>query len=185
MVQKTIEAFGRIDILVNNAGVPMVCPAIELKEEDWDKALTTDLKAYFLCSQAIAKIMIPQRKGKIINITSMLGETVVPGRIAYTVSKAGADMLTKALAVEWAKYHINVNAIAPGYVMTEWIEDLIKKGVLKEDTLIRRTPLKRLPQVEDVSKAAVFLASNESDYITGEILRVDGGWVLYGGWDLL
>jgi len=182
LVQETLDSFGKIDILINNAGISMTVPAIELKEEDWDKALATDLKAYFLFSQQIARVMIKHGKGKIINITSMLGSTVVPGRLAYTVSKAAANMLTVALAVEWAKYNINVNAIAPGYVMTEMIADLIERGLLKEDKLKGRTPLKRLAKLEDISKAALFLASDDSNYITGEILRVDGGWLPYGGW---
>ena len=184
MVQRAVETFGKIDILVNNAGMSMTVRAIELKEEDWDKALASDLKAYFLCSQAAAKVMMNQGGGKIINITSMFGSTVVPGRLAYTVSKAGANMLTMALAMEWARYKIHVNAIAPGYVMTEMIMDLIKRGLLEEHKLIGRTPLKRLAKLEDISKAALFLASGDSDHITGEILRVDGGWVPYGGWEL-
>ena len=182
LVTKTLDAFGKIDILVNNAGISMTTPAIELTEEDWDKAMGTDLKAYFLCSQAVANSMIKNGGGKIINITSMFGSTVVPGRLAYTVSKAAANMLSMALAMEWAEHGITVNALAPGYVMTEMIQDLIQRGVLEEEVVKSRTPLKRLARLEDVSRAALFLASNDSDYITGEVLRVDGGWVPYGGW---
>jgi NAD(P)-dependent dehydrogenase (short-subunit alcohol dehydrogenase family) len=183
MVQKTIEAFGRLDILVNNAGISMVRPAAEITEADWNQALKLNLTVHLLCAQCVFPIMSRQEGGRIINITSVLGKGALPGRVAYCVSKAGANMMTMVLAVEWAKYKINVNAIAPAYIRTELVQELLQKNVMKESDLVGRTPLGRLGDVQDVAGAAVFLASDEARYITGTILRIDGGWLPYAGWE--
>ena len=182
MVEEVIERFSKIDILVNNAGITFIRPAEDLSEEEWDRAVATDLKAYFLCSQAVGKTMIRKGGGRIINITSILAERALPQRLAYCTSKAGANMMTMVLALEWAKYNIRVNAIMPGFVATGLVPEKIDKKTFDREAIIQKTPLQRLAKVEDVGDAAVFLASEEADFITGTCLRVDGGWLAYGGW---
>lgn len=182
MVEEVAKRFKRIDILVNNAGITFIRPSEDLTEEEWDRAVATDLKAYFLCSQAVGKTMIKNGGGRIINITSILAERALPQRLAYCVSKAGANMLTMVLALEWARYNIRVNAVMPGFVATELVPKDIDKRIFDREAIIKKNPLQRLARVEDVGDAAVFLASQESDYITGTCLRVDGGWLAYGGW---
>lgn len=176
VIEKTVEEFGTIDILVNNAGIIRRTPAEHYSDEDWDMVLHTNLKAVFQFSREVGKIMIACRKGKIINIASLLsfsGGITVP---AYTASKGGVAQLTKALANEWAKYNIQVNAIAPGYYET----DNTKK--LREDKeryaeITARIPIGRWGKPEDLKGAVVFLASEASDYVNGHILVVDGGWM--------
>lgn len=183
MVQKTIEIFGGLDILVNNAGTGLLRKVEEITEEEWNQILKVNLTATLICSQCVFPIMSSKKGGRIINITSILGEASLPLRVAYCVSKAGANMLTKIMAVEWAKYNINVNAIAPAYIKTELVQNLIQKNILNEFDLSRRTPLGRIGNVDDVTGAAIFLASDEARYITGEIMHIDGGWLSYAGWD--
>ena len=180
IVEETLKSFGRIDVLVNNAGISQVAPSVELSEEEWNRVLGINLSGVFFCSQAVAKVMIKQGKGKIINIASVTGEEAFPMRAAYCVSKSGAIMLTKVLAIEWAQYNIQVNAIAPGYVETELVLNLIRKGLIDVDALKRRIPMQRLAKPEEIAKVAVFLASEDSSYVTGETIIVDGGWVAYG-----
>jgi len=180
MVEAVTKEFENIDILVNNAGVSVVAPSEELEESRWDKGIDVDLKGVFLCSQIVGKGMIKRKKGNIINIASIAGIVALPPRATYCSAKAGVIMLTKDLACEWAKYHINVNAIAPGYVKTEMVEDLIRKGQYDEDALAKRAPAGRMGVPEDIANAAVFLAADGSNYITGHTLVVDGGWSAYG-----
>lgn len=177
MVNLTMQKFGKIDVLVNNAGASMVRPSEELSEEDWDKTIAVNLKGVFLCSQAVGRIMIKQKMGKIINISSMAGKIGLPMRAAYCAAKAGVIALTKVLAVEWAKYSININAIAPSIVKTSIIADLIRRGLANEEDLIRRTPMRRLATPEEVADLAVFLVSDASKYITGQTIFIDGGWL--------
>lgn len=180
MVEAVTKEFEKIDILVNNAGVSVVAPSEELEESRWDKGINIDLKGVFLCSQIVGRGMIKRKKGNIINIASIAGIVALPARATYCSAKAGVIMLTKVLACEWAKYHINVNAIAPGYVKTELVEDLIRKGQYDEDALVKRAPAGRMGVPEDIANAAVFLAADRSNYITGHTLVVDGGWSAYG-----
>jgi NAD(P)-dependent dehydrogenase (short-subunit alcohol dehydrogenase family) len=180
MVEKTIQKYGRLDILVNNAGVSMAHPSESLSVEDWNKALETDLYGVFYGCQAAAQVMIPQGGGCIINITSIYGMVAAPGRLAYCASKAAANMLTKVLAAEWAAKKIRVNAIAPGYTRTELVEGVMEKGMLSLPAIEKRTPLGRIGEVEDMVGLAVFLASDESSFMTGSVVNVDGGWVAYG-----
>jgi 3-oxoacyl-[acyl-carrier protein] reductase len=182
MVEQSIERFKRIDILVNNAGITFIRPAEDLTEEEWDRAVATDLKAYFLCSQAVGRTMIRNGGGNIINITSILAERALPQRLPYCVSKAGANMLTMVLALEWARHNIRVNAIMPGFVATGLVPDRIDKKTFDREAIIQKSPLQRLAKVEEVADAAVFLVSKEAAFITGTCLRVDGGWLAYGGW---
>lgn len=180
MVERVVAHFGRIDILVNNAGVAVSGPTHELSEEDWNRCLDTNLKAVFLVCRAVAKVMIAQRSGRIINISSIAGRCGLPERAAYCASKAAVDMFTKVVALEWGKYGIKVNAIAPGYTKTEMVYAQIRRGVYDEQRLASRTALGRMGEPEDVARVAVFLACDESDYITGETIMVDGGWSAYG-----
>lgn len=177
IVDKTKETFGKIDILVNNAGTIRREDAINYKENDWNDILNLNLKTLFFLSQAVAKEMIEQKSGgKIINIASMLsyqGGIRVP---AYTASKSGVKGLTKALANEWAKYNINVNAIAPGYMITDNTK-AIREDVKREKEILDRIPAGRWGTPEDLAGAVIFLSSKASNYVNGECIAVDGGWL--------
>ncbi len=181
VVQKTVSEFGRLDIMVNNAGISMAHPSEDLKPEDWQGALETDLSGVFYGCQSAAKQMIAQGTGGgIINITSVYGLVAAPMRAAYCASKAGANMLTKLLASEWAGKNIRVNAIAPGYIRTELVQGVIDKGMLPLGAIEKRTPQGRIGEVSDLLGVAVLLASDESAFMTGSIVTVDGGWTAYG-----
>lgn len=166
-----------IDILVNCAGTTVRETAESLKLEDWDRVIRLNLTAVFVLSQAFAKERIRQNKpGRIINIASLMSEAARPGTSAYAASKGGIRQLTKALAVDWAKYGITVNAIGPGYIRTPFTDVLASDEQF--DAWVRtRTPLGRWGMPEDVARAAVFLASDAASFITGQILYVDGGWL--------
>ncbi|MBI4627967.1 MAG: glucose 1-dehydrogenase [Candidatus Rokubacteria bacterium] len=171
---------GRVDILVNNAGQPRVAPSEELPEADYRYTLDLNLNAYFVLAQEIGRGMLERRSGSIINVTSVNGTLAFPKRLAYCVSKAGANMITKVLAIEWAASGVRVNAIAPGYVETDFIKALSARGLLDLGALVRRTPIGRLGTPEEIGEAAVFLASDAASFVTGEIFTVDGGWSAYG-----
>ena len=177
IVEKTVEKFGRVDILVNNAGTIRRQDAIDYTEKDWDDILNLNLKTVFFLSQRVAKEFIKQKSGgKIISIASMLsfqGGIRVP---AYTASKSGVAGITKALANEWAKFNINVNAIAPGYMATDNTK-AIREDEKREREILERIPAGRWGTPEDLAGAVVFLASKASDYVNGYTLAVDGGWL--------
>jgi 2-deoxy-D-gluconate 3-dehydrogenase len=176
MVERVLGEWGRIDILVNNAGMNIRKMAVEVREEDWDPVLDTDLKGVFFCAQAAGRHMIERGQGgKIINVASQIGLVAYHSRVAYCSAKAGVINMTRALALEWAPYHINVNAIAPTFVRTPFVEELLKDPAVREDVL-RRIPLGRLAEPEDVAGAVVYLAGPASDLVTGHTLVVDGGW---------
>lgn len=175
MVEKTVKEFGFIDILVNNAGVAVTKPAEELTEDDWDFVIDTNLKGVFLTSQAVGKRMIKQNHGRIINIASMLGLVGDKNVLPYLCSKGGVVQLTRGLALEWAKYGIRVNGIAPGYVITPINENVLNEEKVRK-YLLGKTPMRRFGTAEEVASAVVYLASDEASYITGTILTVDGGW---------
>ena len=179
MVKKVVAEFGKIDILVNNAGMAVVGASAELEESVWRRGIDVLLNGVFFCSQAAGKEMIKRRSGKIINITSINGIGAFPERACYGSAKAGVTQLTRTLGCEWAKYNINVNAIAPGYVRTHLVEDLAEKGKIDIEELATRTPLGRLAKCEEIADAVVFLASEESKYIEGQTIVVDGGWSSY------
>lgn len=180
MVHKSMERFGRLDIMVNNAGISMAIPSELLSVQDWNRALETDLFGVFYGCQCAARKMIPQGGGCIINITSTYGMVAAPYRAAYCSSKAAANMLTKVLAIEWAKKNIRVNAIAPGYFRTELVQEVIDSGMLPVGAIEKRTPLGRIGEVEEIIGLAVYLASAESSFMTGSIINIDGGWEAYG-----
>lgn len=175
MVQQVVREFGKIDILVNNAGILKMAPAEETKEEDWDAVIKVNLKGQFLCAQEVGKQMIKQRSGVIINMASVAGEFGFPMSSAYDCSKGGVILLTKTLASEWAKYNIRVNCIAPGIFETDMTKDLLGAGEFA-DTIKKKVPMGRVGKPEELSGSAVFLASDASSYMTGNVLVVDGGW---------
>ena len=180
MVKEVVNHFGSLDILVNNAGMAIVSPSEKLEESLWKQGIDVMLTGVFFCSQAAGKVMIKQRSGKIINIASINGIEAFPERASYGSAKAGVMQLTRTLGCEWAKHNINVNAVAPGYIKTQLVTDLLAKGVYNEKELARRTPAGRLGECDDVADAVVFLASEESKYIIGQTIVVDGGWSAYG-----
>jgi len=175
-VDTVLKRFGRIDILVNNAGVNVPKWAVDVTEEDWDRVLDTNLKGVFFMAQEVGKrAMIPQKSGKIINITSQNGVIGYYYRAAYCSSKAGVINLTRVLALEWAPHQINVNAVGPTFVETPLTKPMFEKADFREDVL-RRIPLGRIGKPEDIVGAIVYLASPASDLVTGHTLLVDGGW---------
>jgi 2-deoxy-D-gluconate 3-dehydrogenase len=175
MVEEVVKLFGRIDILVNNAGVnPFILEAEKIKEEGWDQVLNVNLKGVFLCCQAVGKKMIAQGGGKIINISSAAGIQGEQGVLPYCVSKAGVITLTRVLAYEWSRYHITVNAIAPGIVAGGMNTPILNKETLVSG-LTKQVPLKRLGSPEEIVKIALFLASEDSSYINGTTIVADGG----------
>ena len=176
LIDETVERFGRIDVLINNAGMIRRAPAVDFSEEDWSIVLEVNLSSVFRLSQAAGKKMIEQGAGKIVNIASLLsfqGGITVP---AYTASKSGVAGLTKAFANEWAKFNINVNAIAPGYMATNNTSAL-RADETRNRQILERIPAGRWGNADDLAGAAVFLSSNASDYLQGHILTVDGGWM--------
>jgi len=174
--EKSIATFGKLDILVNNAGVIYRKPIVDLSEGEWDKTLDVNLKGAFLCSQAASRLMIKQGSGgKIINISSIMGEVALPPRSAYCASKGGIIALTRALATELAEHRITVNAVGPGWVETELTAKYFANSDVKE-LLISRTPLQRFCKPSEVAMLVAYLASAYSDFITGQTLFIDGGW---------
>ena len=177
VVAQVVKQFGKIDILVNNAGIsPIWKRAEETGKEAWDQIIATNLTGAFLCAQTVGKVMIKQKSGKIINMTSVGGKVALPRLVAYCASKAGIISLTQVLAAEWAQHNILVNAIGPSYVETEFTAGLRGNEPIF-DELKNKNLLKRFAKPEEIVGAAVFLASDESNYITGQTIFVDGGWL--------
>ena len=172
MVQGMIDRFSRIDILVNNAGIARDKLLLRMTEEDWDLVLDINLKGTFNCTKAVIRYMSKQRSGKIVNIASVVGEMGNAGQANYSASKAGVIGFTKTIAREFAGRGINVNAIAPGYIVTSMTDSLPEKA---KEELKRMIPMERLGQPEDVAQAALFLVSEASSYITGQVIHVNGG----------
>ncbi len=175
MVKTTIEQFGCIDILVNNAGVTRDNLLMRMKEEEWDTVLNTNLKGVFLCTKAVTRPMMKQRKGRIINVASVVGVVGNAGQANYVAAKAGVIGLTKTTAKELAPRGINVNAIAPGFISTDMTDQLPDEA---KSSLLKQIPLSRFGEPSDIAKVAVFLASEDSAYMTGQTLCVDGGMVM-------
>jgi 3-oxoacyl-[acyl-carrier protein] reductase len=174
MVAATIAKFGKVDILVNNAGIVFRKKFLESTEEDWDRTLDVNLKGMYLCSKEVAPFMLKQKSGKIVNISSIGGLPSPPVAlevVAYVASKAGVIGLTRALAASLAPY-VNVNVVCPGYTITDSVSDTDEEW---RATRIRETPLKRSAQPEELAKSILFLASSDSDFVTGENLVVSGG----------
>jgi NAD(P)-dependent dehydrogenase (short-subunit alcohol dehydrogenase family) len=175
MMTQVLDTLGRIDILVNNAGVNIRGPIEELTEDDWDTVVDTNLKGPWLCCRAVAPVMKAQKWGRVINVSSMLGEISLPGRSPYASSKGGLTLLTKTLALEWAKDGINVNALCPGPFATEINTPLLNDPVARAQ-MESNVPLARWGDPVELGPAAVFLASDASSFMTGATLFVDGGY---------
>lgn len=172
------ERFGRIDILINSAGINVRKSALEFEESDWDKVLDTQLKYVFFMDQAVGRYMVEHNiKGRIINVGSLSSAIGLKNMIAYCAAKGAIVQLTKALANEWAQYGICVNAIGPGYYMTEMTSPLLKDPAVVQK-YEEKIPMGRLGLPEDLASTAVFLASEHSGYVTGQIVYVDGGWLV-------
>jgi len=172
MTKEIVKKYNRIDILVNNAGITRDALLIKMKEEDWDRVLDINLKGTFNCIQAVSRIMLKQHSGKIVNIASIVGIAGNIGQANYSASKGGVIALTKTVAKEMARWGINVNAVAPGFIDTAMTKILEEK---QREELLKLIPLKRLGTPEDVAKLVLFLAGPDSDYITGQVIRIDGG----------
>jgi len=177
LVGSVIDSMGGIDILVNCAGINRPQNAEEVTEKTWDNVLDINLKAMFFLCQAAGREMIKRKRGKIVNISSQAGIVALPLRAAYCSSKGGVNQLTRALAYEWAKYNINVNAVAPTFVRTPFTRNMFADKQF-EKFVMDSIPLGRMAQPEDVAYAALFLASEFTDMVTGHILSVDGGWTI-------
>lgn len=174
-VEETFNKFGKIDVLINNAGMRFRKIFLDITTEEWNRVINTNLNSiYFFCREA-GRHMVEQRSGRIINIASIVGTLGLPELAAYGASKGGIITLTKCLALEWAEYNINVNAIAPGFCETSYAENFKKKTDLYKFTL-ERTPQGKWGASLDIANACQFLASDAAKYITGEVLNVDGGW---------
>jgi len=174
LVAQTLERFGRVDVLVNNAGVTRDGLLMRMKDEDWDMVIATNLRSVFLASRAVLRVMMRQRAGRIINITSISGLSGNAGQCNYAAAKAGIVGFTRSLAKEAGSRGITVNAVAPGYVPTDLTSDL-PQALL--DEAVKVTPLGRLGSPQDVAGAVSFFASDDAAFITGQVLRVDGGMV--------
>jgi NAD(P)-dependent dehydrogenase (short-subunit alcohol dehydrogenase family) len=178
MVDEVVRQFGRIDVLFNNAGIAQWVNAEEMNLEDWNRVMSMNLDSVFIVSKAVAKTMIGQKRGSIINISSMSGVIVNTPQCqaAYNVSKAGVIMLTKSLAFEWARHNVRVNTIAPGYMETEMIEQFKAEHKEKIDLWTMLTPMKRMGKPYELGGLAVYLASDASSYVTGAVCLIDGGY---------
>jgi 3-oxoacyl-[acyl-carrier protein] reductase len=173
LVKKTIEHFGRVDILVNNAGITRDTLLLRMKPEDWQAVIDLNLTGVFLCTRAVAKTMLKQRSGRIINVTSVAGQMGNPGQANYSAAKAGVIGFTKTVAKELASRGVTVNAVAPGFIATDMTSDLDAEGILKF------IPLGRYGQPEEVAGMIRFLAADPAAaYITGQVFNVDGGMVM-------
>lgn len=175
-VDDTVKHFGRIGILVNNAGIAPENPAENVREEDFDRTVAVNLKGTFFASQAAGRAMIAQRKGTIINMSSQAGFAALPTESIYCMTKAAIAHLTKCLAVEWGKYNITVNAVAPTFIHTPGTEEYLSNPAARADTLERIAALHRIGEPMEVAGAVVFLASPAASLITGETILIDGGW---------
>lgn len=176
LIEKAVKKFGKLDVLVNNAGILVSGTVTTLTEKDWNRQMDVNLKGVFLCTKYAVQQMIKQGKGgRIINISSIAGLVGFPGISAYCASKGGVTELTREVALDCAKYGITVNAIDPGVIVTDMTKSMLEDEAAKKN-LLENTPIGRFGQPEDIGNAAVFLALDESSFITGHNLVVDGGW---------
>ncbi|WP_261132776.1 3-oxoacyl-[acyl-carrier-protein] reductase [Bacillus sp. Marseille-Q3570] len=175
MIKEVVSTYGSLDILVNNAGITRDNLLMRMKEEEWDEVINTNLKGVFNCTKAVTRQMMKQRSGRIINMASVVGVAGNPGQANYVAAKAGVIGLTKTTAKELSSRGITVNAVAPGFIETDMTDAL--EGSVK-DEMLKQIPLARLGRPEDIAAAVKFLASEESGYITGQTIHVDGGMVM-------
>lgn len=182
VIDMTLETFGRVDILVNNAGKTHPVQSIfELDMEYVDRIFEVDFKGLYLCSRRAGQIMVNQGSGCVINVSSIAGMTPLP-LVVYGPMKSAVNMLTRILARDWASAGVRVNAIAPGYVLTPMMQEMIESGQRDSESLLGRIPMQSMMDPVDIARASVFLASDDARFITGVVLPVDGGWLSDGGW---
>jgi len=189
MVDETLRVFGKIDILVNNAGISQLpVGMLDLDIETWQKVTDIDYKGTYLCSRRVGRQIVRQKSGSVINISSVVGLASAP-LVAYGPAKSAVIMLTKILATEWGRFNVRVNAIAPGYTLTPLLKGMIERGERNPEMILKRTPMGKLVEPEDIASAALFLASEKAKSITGITLPVDAGfladgaWAAYGGYE--
>ena len=175
MVDQTMQAFGSVDILVNNAGITRDNLMMRMKDDEWDEVINTNLKGVFICTKAVTRQMMKQRSGRIVNIASIVGVMGNAGQAHYVAAKAGVIGLTKTTARELASRNITANAVAPGFITTDMT---YKLGEDIQKTMLAQIPLGRFGKPEEVAKAALFLASDDASYMTGQTLHLDGGMVM-------
>jgi len=174
LVSQTVATYGKLDILVNNSGTAQVTPLAELRPEEWSRIIDTNLTGVFNGCRAAAPHLIAQTSGKVINVASVLAVAGLPGYVAYAASKGGIISLTRALAVEWARYNIQVNALAPGWFVTPMNEQAFGDPGIRE-RLLRDVPMRRTGRLEEIGPLTVYLASSASDFMTGQTIFLDGG----------
>ncbi|MEM3684540.1 MAG: SDR family NAD(P)-dependent oxidoreductase [Conexivisphaerales archaeon] len=180
LITKAVDAYGKIDVLVNNAGITIVNPALDFRDDDWDKTIKVNLNSAFYCSKLAATNMVRNGYGRIINIASVAGITPFPDRVAYCTTKAALIMMTRAMAIELAGRGVTVNCVAPGWVKTEGVKERMAKGFYSEESILLRSPIKRMGTPEEIARVVAFIASKDSSYMTGETVIVDGGWSSWG-----
>ncbi len=178
-VESAYQHFGRIDILLNNAGISMNKPTLTLAAADWRRAIDINLNGVFYCAQSVARRMVKRGHGVILNTASMYGTVAAPERAAYCASKAAVVMLTKVFGIELGPQGLRVNALAPGYIQTPLVDELVRTGRMDLDALIKRTPSRRLGKAHEVATLALFLASDSASLINGQTIVADGGWSSY------
>lgn len=184
LCEQVMQLYGRIDVLVNNAGLFILHKSEDMPEQDWRVQIDVLLNGTFFMTQAVARAaMIPQRSGSVVNIASIGGMGGWAMRSAYNAAKAGVIVLTEVLATEWAQYNIRLNCVSPGVTRTEMMDSAIKQGAANLNQYNNRTPLGRVAEVSEIADAVLFLASDHASTITGENLRVDGGWVAWANSD--
>ncbi len=182
LVDLCVREFGTVDVLVNNAGFGLTKPFAEIAESEWDRMIGIHMRGVLLASQLAGKIMRERKSGSIINIASVAGVVALPLRVIYSTVEAAKIMFTKALACEWAESGVRVNCIAPGTILTDLVRQNFERGLLDGSRVLERTPMSRFGEPSEIASVALFLASPESSYVTGQTLCVDGGWTSWGGW---
>jgi NAD(P)-dependent dehydrogenase (short-subunit alcohol dehydrogenase family) len=179
-VTRVADEFGGIDVLVNNAGIGRLGPSMTFSLEDWQASFDVLATGVFLCCREVGKVMRSGGGGAIVNISSINGLVAMPMRLAYSAGKAAVVSMTKVLATEWAAFGIRVNAVAPGVTATDMFQEAIDQGLVDVDAYLDHTPLRRFAQPEEIAEAVLYLASDRSSYITGQVVVPDGGWTAYG-----
>jgi NAD(P)-dependent dehydrogenase (short-subunit alcohol dehydrogenase family) len=182
IVEAAKAKFGKLDILVNSAGIAdEMVPTLEQDLDRWQRVVDVSLRGSYLMSREAGRLMTAARSGKIINFASIAGVVGLPGRNAYSAAKAGIVMMTKTMAAEWGGLGVRVNAIAPGYIETPMVDDLMSRGRITDEMVHSRTPLRRFGEPSEIAKPVLFLCSSAASYVTGACLSVDGGWAAFGG----